>query len=234
VKIASPSKGVLRENIDPVSLALDYEMSGAAAISVLTEEDFFSGSLNHLVGIRQRVSLPLLRKDFIFDPYQVYESAAAGADALLLLAAALEARQLLELRQLADELRLEALVEVHDLADLEKAISSEASMIGINNRNLRTLEVDIGVSLELARRVPKDVVLVSESGIRTRQEIELLREAGFRAFLIGEHLVGSPRPGESLRELLGETKESRHKMPDLKDCSSGQEKTHPQVLGCES
>lgn len=210
VKMASPSMGVLREDIDPVGLALDYEMSGATAISILTEEDFFSGSLEHLVEIRKRVSLPLLRKDFIFDPYQVYESAVAGADAILLIAAALDVRQLLELRRLAEELGLDVLVEVHDPLDLEKAISSGASMIGVNNRNLRTFEVDLDVSLKLARLAPKDVILVSESGIRTRQEIELLREAGFSAFLIGEHLVRSPRPGDSLRELLGETKEPRH------------------------
>lgn len=204
VKKASPSKGVLREDFDPIALAVEYERTGAAAISVLTEEDYFRGSLDHLIEIRRHVGVPLLRKDFIFDPYQMYESAAAGADAVLLIAAALETAQLMELRQLAEDLRLDALVEVHDHSDLEKAILAEASLIGVNNRNLRTFEVDLNVSLQLAELVPQETILVSESGITTRDHIERLRQAGFSAFLIGEHFMNSPQPGETLRRLWSE------------------------------
>jgi indole-3-glycerol phosphate synthase len=204
VKKASPSKGVLREEFDPVGLAAEYERNGAAAISVLTEEDYFRGSLDHLTEIRRQVRLPLLRKDFVFDPYQIYESAATGADAVLLIAAASDAGQLRELRQLADELRLDALVEVHDHEDLEKAVLADADLIGINNRNLRTFEVDLNVSLRLAGLVPDETVLVSESGITTRDEINRLRQAGFNAFLIGEQFMKSPQPGEKLKALWSE------------------------------
>jgi indole-3-glycerol phosphate synthase len=148
--------------------------------------------------------LPLLRKDFVFDPYQIYESAATGADAVLLIAAASDAGQLRELRQLADELRLDALVEVHDHEDLEKAVLADADLIGINNRNLRTFEVDLNVSLRLAGLVPDETVLVSESGITTRDEINRLRQAGFNAFLIGEQFMKSPQPGEKLKALWSE------------------------------
>lgn len=202
VKKASPSRGILRHAFDPVSLAAEYEAHGAVAVSVLTEEDYFLGSLEHLREIRRRVRLPLLRKDFVFDPYQVYESAAAGADALLLIAAVLDHEQLFDLRQVADELGLDALVEVHTPTDLEKALAAGATLIGVNNRDLRTSEVTLDVSLELARSVPDDVLLVSESGIRTREDIDRLRRAGYRAFLIGEHFMRAAQPGRALRQLL--------------------------------
>jgi len=205
VKRASPSRGLLRADFDPVALAREYEQNGAAAISVLTEEDHFQGALEHLRAIREVVGVPLLRKDFLFDPYQVYEAAAAGADAVLLIAALLDATQLRDLRQLAEELKLDALVEVHDPSDLETALASGARLIGVNNRDLRTFRVDRTVSFELARRVPPEVVLVSESGLSTRQELEELRRVGYRAFLIGEHLMRAACPGAALRALLGES-----------------------------
>ncbi len=203
VKRASPSRGILREDFDPVALAREYESAGAVAISVLTEEDHFLGSLAHLTEIRQAVSLPLLRKDFLFDPYQLYEAAAAGADAVLLIAALLDRVQLRDLLQLAQELRLDALVEVHDRIELENALAAGAKLIGVNNRDLRTFRVDIAISWELARHVPQDVVLVSESGLSTRHQLQELRRAGYHAFLIGEYLVRAPRPSEALHMLLG-------------------------------
>ncbi|GBC81108.1 Indole-3-glycerol phosphate synthase [bacterium HR10] len=202
VKRASPSRGVIREDFDPVALAREYEQNGAAAISVLTEEDHFQGALAHLVAIRRAVRVPLLRKDFLFDPYQLYEAAAAGADAVLLIAAILDTARLRDLRQLAEELALDALIEVHDPADLEKALAAGARLIGVNNRDLRTFTVDRTVSFELAARVPSDVVLVSESGLSARPELEELRRVGYRAFLIGEYLMRAARPGEALRALL--------------------------------
>jgi indole-3-glycerol phosphate synthase len=205
VKRASPSRGVLREDFDPVALACEYERAGAAAISVLTEEDHFQGALEHLGAIRRAVGVPLLRKDFLFDPYQVYEAAAAGADAVLLIATLLDAAQLRDLHQLAEELGLDALVEVHAPADVEKALAAGARLVGVNNRDLRTFRVDRAVSLEVARYVPSDVVLVSESGLSARHELEELRRAGYRAFLIGEHLVRAAHPGDALRALLGES-----------------------------
>ncbi len=202
VKRASPSRGVIREDFDPVALAREYEQNGAAAISVLTEEDHFQGALTHLEAIRRVVRVPLLRKDFLFDPYQLYEAAAAGADAVLLIAALLDPMRLRDLRQLAEELALEALVEVQNRADLEKALAAGARLIGVNNRDLRTFTVDRTVSFELAACAPSDVVLVSESGLSARHELEELRRIGYRAFLIGEHLMRAARPGEALRALL--------------------------------
>jgi len=202
VKRASPSRGLLREDFDPVALAREYEENGAAAISVLTEEDHFHGALAHLAAVRQAVRLPLLRKDFLFDPYQLYEAAVAGADAVLLIAAILDAEQLRDLHHLAEELALDALVEVHTRTELEKALAAGARLIGVNNRNLRTLVVDRAVSFELAAHVPADVVLVSESGLSTREELEDLRRVGYRAFLIGEHLMRAACPGDALRALL--------------------------------
>lgn len=202
IKRASPSGGILRQEFDPIALAAQYEANGAAAISVLTEEDYFLGSLDHLRDIRRRVALPLLRKDFVFDPYQVYESAAAGADAVLLIAAVLDHQQLFDLRQVAEELGLDALVEVHTPMDLEKALAAGATLIGVNNRDLRTFAVTLDVSLQLARSIPEGMVLVSESGIRSRQDIDRLRRAGYRAFLIGEHFMRAPQPGRALKQLL--------------------------------
>lgn len=202
VKKASPSKGVLREEYDPVEIAIDYESHGAAAISILTEEDHFQGSLGHLKQVRSNVSRPLLRKDFIFDPYQVYESAAAGADAILLIVAILDATTLSSLIELAEEVGLDVLVEVHNLQELHLALSCGAKIIGINNRDLKTFRVDLQTTLQLAPHVPDAAILVSESGIHTADDIRMLRDAGCDAFLIGEAFMRSDKPGQALRELM--------------------------------
>jgi len=202
IKKQSPSKGVIREDFDPKWIAESYEKGGAAALSVLCEEDFFGGSLSHLTGIRDRVALPLLRKDFIFDQYQVLEALLAGADAILLIVAILDDELLSSLIGLAKELGLDSLVEVHDETELERAIHAGASTIGVNNRDLTTFVVDLNVSNRLAQVAPSDSLLVSESGINSVEDISQLRAAGFSAFLIGEHLIRSNDPGEALKGLL--------------------------------
>ena len=202
IKKASPSKGLLREEYDPVEIAIDYESHGAAAISILTEEDHFLGSLEHLQRVRPNVSRPLLRKDFIFDPYQAYEAAGAGADAILLIVAILDAATLASLIQLAEKLGLDALVEVHDRQELNTALGAGAKIIGINNRNLKTFKVDLQTTLQLAPHVPDAAILVSESGIHTADDIRMLRDAGCDAFLIGEAFMKSEKPGRALRELM--------------------------------
>lgn len=202
IKRRSPSKGVIRESFDPVKIARNYADNGAAAISCLTEEDFFDGSLDHLRRVREVAPLPLLRKDFIFDEYQIYESAQVGADAILLIAAMLDGPRLNDLLKTAYALGLDALVEIHDHEELEKALFHDVRLIGVNNRNLRTFETTLGASLRLAADLPKEVTLVSESGIRTRADIDRLRAAGFHAFLIGEELMRAEDEGKALRELL--------------------------------
>jgi indole-3-glycerol phosphate synthase len=202
IKKASPSKGLLREEYDPVEIAIDYESHGAAAISILTEEDHFLGSLEHLKRVRPNVSRPLLRKDFIFDPYQVYEAAGAGADAILLIVAILDAPLLTRLIQLAEATGLDALVEVHDRQELNTALGAGAKIIGINNRDLKTFKVDLLTTLQLAPHVPDATILVSESGIHTADDIRMLRDAGCDAFLIGEAFMKSAKPGRTLRELM--------------------------------
>lgn len=202
IKKASPSKGLLREEYDPVEIAIDYESHGAAAISILTEEDHFLGSLEHLQRVRPNVSRPLLRKDFIFDPYQVYEAAGAGADAILLIVAILDAATLTSLIQLAEQSGLDALVEVHDRLELNTALGAGAKIVGINNRNLKTFRVDLHTTLQLAPHVPDATVLVSESGIHTADDIRMLRDVGCDAFLIGEAFMKSEKPGRALRELM--------------------------------
>jgi indole-3-glycerol phosphate synthase len=203
VKRRSPSRGLLRADFDPVRIALEYESHGAAAVSVLTDEIFFGGSAADLTAVKDAVILPLLRKEFIIDPYQVYETRAIGADALLLIAAILTEGQLREYRDLAASLDLAALVEVHDREELARALSSGARIIGINNRDLKTFVTDIRTSMELASLIPKDRIAISESGIRTRGEIETLLKAGIRAFLIGETLIAAPEIGPKLKEFLG-------------------------------
>jgi indole-3-glycerol phosphate synthase len=202
IKRRSPSSGVIRENFDPVSIALNYTANGAAAISCLTEEDFFGGSLDYLRRARDVAPLPVLRKDFIFDEYQVYEAAHAGADAILLIAAILDGPLLNDLLKVAYSLGLDALVEVHDRVDIEKALCYDVRTLGVNNRNLRTLETTLQTSFNLASELPKEITLVSESGIRTREDIERLRAAGFHAFLIGEELMRAEDEGKALKELL--------------------------------
>jgi len=203
LKKSSPSRGLLRENFDPPSLAAQLERAGAAALSVLTEEDFFQGSLENLRKARQASSLPVLRKDFIFDPWQVWETRAADADSFLLIAAILDDSLLRELLALGRELGMEALVEVHTREEAARAIQVGARIIGINNRDLRTLIVRPATSFELIELLPDDCLAVCESGLRSAEEIARLRAAGFDAFLVGEHLMESPDPSSALRELLG-------------------------------
>jgi indole-3-glycerol phosphate synthase len=202
IKRRSPSRGVIRENFSPVSIANNYTANGAAAISCLTEEDFFGGSLDHLRRAREVTPLPLLRKDFIIDEYQIYEAAHAGADAVLLIAAILDGPRLNDLLKVAYSVGLDALVEVHDREDIEKALCYDVRMIGVNNRNLRTLETTLQTSFALASELPRELTLVSESGIRTREDIERLRAAGFHAFLIGEELMKSEDEGKALKAML--------------------------------
>jgi indole-3-glycerol phosphate synthase len=204
IKRASPSKGALRPDLDPGELARASERGGAAALSVLTEEEFFKGSLEDLRAARAAVSLPVLRKDFVIDEWQIYESAAAGADAILLIVAALDDASLRSFRELAeDALGLDALVEVHTAAELERAEASGARLVGVNNRNLRTFEVSLETSVELAARVRGGALLVSESGLRDRQDILRLRSHGFRGFLIGETFMRAADPGAALAERIG-------------------------------
>ena len=201
-KRRSPSKGVLAADYDPASIARLYERGGAAAISVLTEPTFFDGALEHLAAVRRASSLPLLRKDFIVDDYQLLEARAAGADAILLIVAALEQIELVRLQTRAWELGLAALVEVHDEEELTRAIDSGARVIGVNNRNLRTLQVDIDASDRLAARVPRGVIAVSESGLQSRADLKRLAAAGYRAFLIGERFMTDPDPAQAIADFI--------------------------------
>jgi indole-3-glycerol phosphate synthase len=202
VKKASPSKGVLRPYFDPMALAKTYADSGAAAISVLTDAEYFQGSPEHLAAIRQTVSLPLLRKDFIYDEYQIYESAAYGADALLLITAILEPKQLAKMLTISLKLGLGCLVEVHDKDELTIALDSGAEIIGINNRNLKTFEIDVNTTRRLRPMVPENNIVVSESGISRREDIKKLEEWGVDAVLIGEALVSARNIPKKIRELM--------------------------------
>ncbi|MGH7213410.1 MAG: indole-3-glycerol phosphate synthase TrpC [Tepidisphaeraceae bacterium] len=210
VKKASPSAGVIREDFDPVAIARAYADAGADALSVLTDEKYFQGSLDYLHAIREVVMLPVLRKDFIIDPYQVYESRAAGADAILLIAECLETSELIDLQILATELNLTTLIEVHDMDNLirvrDRVIGfphKSYSLLGINNRDLRTFKTDLGTTLRMAELVEDRRVLVSESGINTNADVKKLAEAGVSAVLVGESLMRSNDVGAKIRELLG-------------------------------
>jgi indole-3-glycerol phosphate synthase len=203
-KRRSPAKGVLRRDYDPAAIASSYAASGAAAVSVLTEPAFFDGSLDHLRQVRGAVSLPLLRKDFIVDEYQVVEARAAGAAAVLLIVAALDDAALAGLLAATDRWGLEAVVEVHDEPDLARALQAESRIIGVNNRNLRTLDVAIENAFRLVGAIPEDRLAVAESGIRAGTELAALHQAGYDAFLVGERLMGARDPGDALRALLGE------------------------------
>jgi indole-3-glycerol phosphate synthase len=205
-KRRSPSKGVIRANADAATMARSYESAGAAAISVLTEENFFDGSLDDLHAVREAVSIPILRKDFIVDEYQVYESAAAGADALLLIVAALDDETLARLRLLVEvELGMDALVEVHTEKDLARAIASGAKLVGVNNRDLRTFDVSTETSMQLARLAPVNALLVSESGL-SPEEVSKLRGVGYKGFLVGEALMRADDPERQLRTFKGKSK----------------------------
>lgn len=206
-KRRSPSRGVLVRDYDPVAIARQYELGGAAAISVLTEPTFFDGCLEHLTAVRAAVHVPVLRKDFIVDEYQLLEARAAGADAILLIVAALEQVDLEALHRKAGELGLAALVEIHDDEELARAVGGGASLIGVNNRNLRTLTVDVEASFRLAARMPAHVVAVSESGLRSRTDLEQLSRVGYRAFLIGERFMTDASPARAIAALVGSNPE---------------------------
>jgi indole-3-glycerol phosphate synthase len=202
IKKASPSKGVLREDFDPAAIAAGYADHGAACLSVLTDRDFFQGGDAYLQQARAACGLPVIRKDFIIDPYQVYEARAIGADCILLIAACLEDRQMAELNALAHELGMDVLVEVHDAAELERALAVPGRMIGINNRDLRTFEVSLQTTLDLLGGIPEERLVVTESGIHVRDDVRLMREHGVNAFLVGEAFMRAKDPGERLAELF--------------------------------
>jgi indole-3-glycerol phosphate synthase len=202
IKKASPSKGVLSPDFDPASIASTYSRAGAAALSVLTDGRYFQGSMAHLESARQACPLPVLRKDFTINPVQIFEAAACGADAILLIAAILSDDQLASFRKTAEDLGIAALVEVHDQTELDRALASGARIIGVNNRDLRTFAVSLETSLRLAERIPAGIIRVSESGIASPEDVARLREAGYHAFLVGEHLMKAEDAGGALRELL--------------------------------
>lgn len=203
LKKASPSRGLIRAEFNPVELAKGFETAGAAALSVLTEEEFFQGDLKYMRDARAAVALPVLRKDFIVDPWQVWEARATDADSFLLIVAGLSDALLGELLSLGRELGMEPLVEVHTREELGRALAAGARMLGVNNRDLRTLEVRVETSTELIEAIPDECVAVCESGLRSHADLVRLRQAGFDAFLIGEHLMVQPDPAQALRALLG-------------------------------
>ena len=204
-KRRSPSRGAIRMDLAPAEVARGYERAGAAAISVLTDEPFFGGRLEHLVEARAATRLPVLRKDFVVDPWQVWETRAAGADAVLLIVAVLGDDELSQLLTLAAEVGLDALVEVHDRDELDRALGAGSRVVGVNNRNLKTMEVSLATAFSLCPAIPDGVVRVAESGIRTGEDVRRLREAGFDAFLIGERLMSDPDPGHALLSLIEES-----------------------------
>jgi indole-3-glycerol phosphate synthase len=203
IKKASPSRGLLREDFDPAQIAVSYQKGGAACLSVLTDVDFFRGADAYLQQARAACTLPVLRKDFTIDPYQVYEARVLGADCILLIVAALGDAMLLELLQLAGHLGMDTLVEVHDEAELERALAIPARLLGINNRDLRSFETSLDVTLGFLDRIPDDRIVVTESGIHTVEDVALMRSHGVHTFLVGEAFMRAPEPGEKLRELFG-------------------------------
>ena len=204
VKKGSPSRGLIRQDFDPLEIAEIYQNNGATCLSVLTDEQFFMGHLRFLALIRETVSLPLLRKDFICDPYQIYEARAAAADAILLIAAMLDLNQLCDFHAIAREIHLDVLLEVHDEAEMETALQTDCTLIGVNNRNLRTFETDLGTTGRLARMMPAERFLGAERGINGRADIERLLAVGAKAFLIGESLMREADIGAKLQEMLND------------------------------
>ena len=202
VKKASPSKGVIRPDFRPADIAVSYEFGGAACLSVLTDVDFFQGADDYLRQARDACTLPVLRKDFTVDPYQVYEARALGADCILLIVAALDDGQLVDLSGLAMQLGMDVLVEVHDIDELERALQVPAPLLGVNNRSLRTFEVSLDTTLSLRDAVPRDRRLVTESGLHAAADVERMRAAGIEAFLVGEAFMREPDPGAALRRLF--------------------------------
>lgn len=202
IKKASPSKGLIRADFDPALIASQYESAGATCLSVLTDREFFQGAIEYLQSARAACSLPVIRKDFIIDPYQIAEAKAIGADCVLLIVAALAPTQLQELAAYAAQMRLDVLVEVHDEAELDTALQAGFDLIGVNNRNLHTFETDLGVSYRLAQRLPEGVLLVTESGIHGAQDVQAMLAKGIFGFLIGETFMRAPNPGAKLAELF--------------------------------
>lgn len=202
IKKASPSKGVMRENFVPAQIATSYENGGAACLSVLTDIDFFQGSDAYLKQAREICALPVLRKEFIIDPFQVYESRMLGADCILLIVACLTDKQLKELSDLAIELEMDVLVEVHDADELQRVLPLDLPMIGINNRNLRTFETSLETTIELLKQIPDDCIVVTESGIHSKEDVALMQKHNVNAFLVGEAFMRADEPGEKLAELF--------------------------------
>jgi indole-3-glycerol phosphate synthase len=202
IKRASPSLGMIREDVDPRQMAHQYEGGGACAISVLTEAHFFKGDLSFLHEVKKEMALPVLQKDFIIDPFQIYEGRVSGADAILLIASLLDQEQLRDFAHLVMALKMVPLVEVHDEEDLEKTLTLHPLLLGINNRNLRTFEVDLGTTFRLKKKIPSGIKVISESGIKSSHDVRLLKEAGVAGILVGEILVRSPDPGSKIKELL--------------------------------
>ena len=202
IKKASPSKGLIREDFEPKKIAKEYEEGGATCLSILTDEPFFQGKLEYLDSVRSSCELPILRKDFMIDLYQIYETKAYGGDCILLIVAALDIIQLKDFSQLARELNLDILIEVHSEEELNEALSINSKLIGINNRDLTTFEVDKNLAINLARQIPKDVIVVSESGISSREDILSSKEQGIHSFLIGESFMKMPNPGNALKDIL--------------------------------
>lgn len=202
IKKASPSKGVIRADFDPVQIARSYEKGGAACLSILTDENFFQGHDDYLVAARNACELPVIRKDFIIDPYQVYEARALGADCILLIVAALDDSQLKTLFNLSTELGMDTLVEVHDARELDRALRLNLSFVGINNRDLRSFETSLSITLDLLSTIPTDCFAVTESGIHTIDDVQLMRSNGVNAFLVGEAFMRAADPGEQLDRLF--------------------------------
>lgn len=202
IKKASPSKGIIREDFEPIKISKEYEEGGATCLSILTDEPFFQGKLEYLDSVRSSCELPILRKDFMIDLYQIYETKAYGGDCILLIVAALDIVQLKDFSQLARELNLDILIEVHSEDELNEALSINSKLIGINNRDLTTFEVDKNLAIKLARQIPKDVIVVSESGISSREDILFSKEHGIHSFLIGESFMRKPNPGNALKDIL--------------------------------
>ena len=202
IKKASPSKGVIREQFDPITIAQTYEQNGAACLSVLTDRDYFMGASEYLVAARSATQLPVLRKDFIVDPYQIFEARCMGADCILLIVAALEQSQMLELERVATQLGMSVLVEAHSQEEFERAIQLETSLIGVNNRDLRTFETSLETTFGLISALPEDRILITESGIHDRADVTFMRERGVFAFLVGEAFMRQPDPGEALKSFF--------------------------------
>lgn len=202
IKRASPSKGLLRDPYDPAAIAKDYEQAGAACLSVLTDREYFQGDPSHLISARAACSLPVLRKDFMIDPYQVLQACAWGADCILLIVAALTDAQMQELEAAAQEQGLDVLIEVHDAHELERALKCASPLIGINNRNLRTFETKLETTLDLVAKIPKDRILVTESGIHSKEDVARMRDHGVNAFLVGEAFMRAESPGAQLKQLF--------------------------------